>query len=154
MHDKFIFLCWRLCLYENICCSYFKSTRQQALINQTDTASTLHLLWQHVYCSLKMAMKRLLLKLYGSYYSETLVIYLVWEKVMHFKNASRTKKAVFFLNIFENVCQKKIVSHNIGFDTVKLVSYTWVNDGYCFFRWAVLLIDSFQYSLWLTIPYP
>lgn len=67
----------------------------------------------------------------NSYYSETLVIHIVSERVMHFKKAARTKKTTFFLYVFENVC-KKLVSHCIGFDTVKLVSYTWVNDGHCF----------------------
>lgn len=40
-------------------------------------------------------------------------------------------KQHYFLYIFENVC-KKLVSHCVGFDTIKLVSLTWVNDGHGF----------------------
>lgn len=56
----------------------------------------------------------------------------VWERVIYFQKVALTQKAkTFTCTFFENVWSK-LDLHFIGFDTVKLVIYTWVYDWHCF----------------------
>lgn len=56
----------------------------------------------------------------------------VWVRVIYFQKVALTQKAkTFTCTLFENVW-RKLDLHFIGFDTVKLVIYTWVYDWHCF----------------------
>lgn len=75
----------------------------------------------------------------NSYYDKTLVIHIVYEKKLCNSRTQLKQRRENFFYIFENVC-KKLDLHCIRSDTVKLVSYTWINASHCS-RWAILFID-------------